>query len=119
VQKSIIGTFLDIQDEAHPALSANGLLGNASVQRKRMDMARGKPAQVMGIWLKREGDWAVVTAEDIYGREVELIREYVEGPFSHNISEHGINHRFDEAYWADCNKHVAEYRAKKASRQKT
>jgi hypothetical protein len=82
-------------------------------------MARGKPAQVMGIWLKREGDWAVVTAEDIYGREVELIREYVEGPFSHNISEHGINHRFDEAYWADCNKHVAEYRAKKASRQKT
>ena len=77
-------------------------------------MARGGAAQVMGIWLKREGDWAVVTAEDIYGREVELIREHLDGPFSHNISEHGIRRRFDEAYWAACNAHAVAYNAKKA-----
>jgi hypothetical protein len=62
-------------------------------------MPRGAPAQVMGIWLKRVGDYAVVTAEDIYGHEVELIREHIEGPFSHNISEHGINKLFGEEYW--------------------
>jgi hypothetical protein len=53
----------------------------------------------MGIWLKRVGDYAVVAAEDIYGHEVELIREHIEGPFSHNISEHGINKLFGEEYW--------------------
>lgn len=57
------------------------------------------PAQVNGIWLRREGDDAVVTATDIYGREVELIREHIEGPFSHHISEHGIKQLFDSAYW--------------------
>lgn len=75
-------------------------------------MSRGKPAQVMGIWLKREGDWMVVTADDIYGREVELIREHAEGPISHNISEHGISAKFDEVYWAACEAHAAEYRKK-------
>jgi len=69
----------------------------------------------MGIWLKREGDWMVVTAEDIYGREVELIRERAEGPISHNISEHGINRLFEKAYWAACDKHVAEYQAQRRS----
>jgi hypothetical protein len=62
-------------------------------------MPRGAPAQVMGIWLKRVGDDMVVTAEDIYGHEVELIRERAEGPISHNISEHGIKRLFSEEYW--------------------
>jgi hypothetical protein len=60
---------------------------------------RGPPAQVKGIWLKRSGDYVVVSAEDIYGRDVELIREHIDGCFSHNISEHGINRRFSDAYW--------------------
>lgn len=67
---------------------------------------RGPPAQVKGIWLRRVGDYAVVSAEDIYGRDVELIRERIDSPFSHNISEHGINRRFTEAYWAAIKKHV-------------
>ena len=66
-------------------------------------MPRGKPAQVMGIWLKRVDDDMVVTAEDIYGHEVELIRERAEGPISHNISEHGINGLFDKEYWRRIN----------------
>ena len=76
-------------------------------------MPRGKAAQVMGIWLKREGDQMVVTAEDIYGREVELIRTHADGPISHNISEHGIQRLFDKAYWDACDKKVEEYNARK------
>jgi hypothetical protein len=60
-------------------------------------MARGAPAKVMGIYLKREGDDIVVMGEDIYGHQVELIREHHDGPISHNISEHGINQRFSDA----------------------
>jgi hypothetical protein len=60
---------------------------------------RGAPAQVKGIWLRRSGDYVIVSAEDIYGRDVELIREHIAGVFSHNISEHGINRRFYDAYW--------------------
>lgn len=61
-------------------------------------MARGMAVYVMGISLRREGDDMVVSAEDTYGHEVELIRERAEGPISHNISEHGIAGRFSEAY---------------------
>lgn len=60
-------------------------------------MARGNAVPVMGIWLRREGDYAVVLAEDSQGKTVELIREHVDGPFSHNISEHGIASRFEQA----------------------
>ena len=62
-------------------------------------MPRGAPAQVMGIMLMRDGDDMVVLAEDISGRQVELIRERAEGPISHNISEHGINSLFGKAFW--------------------
>ena len=58
-------------------------------------MARGNPVPVMGIWLRREGDYAVVLGEDIHGRSVELMREHIGGPFSHNISEHGIAAKFE------------------------
>jgi hypothetical protein len=63
-------------------------------------MARGAPARVMGIWLKREGDDMVVSVEDIYGRDVEVIRERAAGPISHNVSEHGIKKLLNDSYWA-------------------
>lgn len=69
----------------------------------------------MGIWLKREGGNIVVTAEDIYGHEVELIRENAEGPISHNISEHGINDRFGQEYWRRTNAVAAVNRAARKS----
>jgi hypothetical protein len=76
-------------------------------------MPRGTPAKVMGIWLKRVGDDIVITGEDIYGHEVELIREHFDGPISHNISEHGINQRFNDEYWRRSNQTVAEHRQAK------
>jgi hypothetical protein len=63
-------------------------------------MPRGAPAHIMGIWLRRIGEFAVVSAEDIYGHDVELIREPIDAPFSHNISEHGINKLFSDNFWA-------------------
>lgn len=61
-------------------------------------MSRGKAATVMGISLKRSGPHIVVTAEDIYGHEVELIRERADDSICHHISEHGINLAFDKVY---------------------
>ena|ERR1700689_664359 len=60
-------------------------------------MPRGKPVQMMGIWLRHEGSDVVVFGEDVYGNSIELIREHDQGPFSHNISEHGIRSRFAAA----------------------
>lgn len=57
---------------------------------------RGPPVQVKGIWLRRDGNCVVVSAETIYGDDVELIRENLDGQFSHNISEHGIRARFNQ-----------------------
>lgn len=56
-------------------------------------MPRGAPVEVMGIWLRREGDHLIVSVEDQNGRNVEVIREFAEGPISHNVSEHGIRAR--------------------------
>ena len=50
-------------------------------------------------WLKREGDYVVVSAEDIYGRDVLLIF-LRDGSFSHNISADGADRRFTDAYLA-------------------
>lgn len=56
-------------------------------------MARGPAVPLKGIWLRREGDYAVVDVEKEDGKSYEAIREYI-GPidstFSHNISEHGL-----------------------------
>lgn len=60
-------------------------------------MARGEPVPVMGIWLRREGNHVVVLAEDTNGNSVEVIREWHDGQFSHNITEHGIRSRFEKA----------------------
>lgn len=42
------------------------------------------------IWLRREGDFAVVLIEKDDGDFVEAIREHIEGPFSHIIEQAGI-----------------------------
>ena len=65
-------------------------------------MSRGQAVQVMGIWLRREGDDIVVSAEDLGGHDIELIRERFDGPISHNISEHGIRDRFSADFWRRC-----------------
>lgn len=59
-------------------------------------MARGEPVLVMGIWLRREGDHVVVLAEDTQGNSIEVIREWYDGAFSHNVSEHGIRGCFEK-----------------------
>lgn len=43
------------------------------------------------IWLRREGDFAVVLIEKDNGDFVELIREHIEGHFSHIIESSGID----------------------------
>lgn len=60
-------------------------------------MARGNPVEVMGIWLRRDGDHVIVSAETKDGKDVVLIREWLDSQFSHNISEHGIKRLFDDA----------------------
>lgn len=42
------------------------------------------------IWLRREGQHAVVLIEVGKGQWVELIRENIDGPFSHIIEPSGI-----------------------------
>lgn len=60
-------------------------------------MPKGPAVPVMGIWLRREGDYAVVYVEKD-GKRYEAIREHYEGAFSHHISEHGLAglHKLDE-----------------------
>ncbi|HEX8838163.1 MAG TPA: hypothetical protein VF748_14575 [Candidatus Acidoferrum sp.] len=53
-------------------------------------MPRGPAVPLLGIWLLRVGDYAVVLAEKPDGTYAELMRERVDAPFSHMISEHGI-----------------------------
>jgi len=48
---------------------------------------------VQGIWLRREGDYAVVYVTKADGKSYEAIREYIgpiENTFSHHISGHGL-----------------------------
>ena len=61
-------------------------------------MPRGAPVEVMGIWLRREGDYITVSVETEDGKTVEVIREHADGPISHNVSEHGIRQRIGESY---------------------
>lgn len=60
-------------------------------------MPRGNPVPVMGIWLRRDGDHVIVSAEDAEGRNVELTRALHDSNFSHNISEYGIAGLFEKA----------------------
>jgi hypothetical protein len=53
-------------------------------------MAKGNPVLIQGIWLMRKGDYAVVLVEFPDGRQVEAIREHIDGPFSHFIHDHGL-----------------------------
>ena len=54
---------------------------------------RGLPVPVMGIWLRRSGDHVIVSVETEDGKDVEVIREWFDGSFSHNVTEHGIRAR--------------------------
>ena len=47
---------------------------------------------VDGIWLRREGDHAVVLVERD-GRWLEIIREYIDAPFSHICEPNGVRAR--------------------------
>jgi len=53
-------------------------------------MPHGPLVPIKGIWLRREGDFAVVYVEKGDGKSYEAIREFVDSPFSHHISEHGL-----------------------------
>jgi hypothetical protein len=55
-------------------------------------MPAGPAVPITGIWLRREGDHAVVYVEK-GGQRFEAIREYIgpiENTFSHHISEWGL-----------------------------
>ncbi len=43
-----------------------------------------------GVWLLRSGDYAVVLVETRDREWVEILREHVEGNFSHSVTELGI-----------------------------
>lgn len=53
-------------------------------------MAHGPLVPIKGIWLRREGDYAIVYVEKADGKSYEAIREHIDGPFSHHITEHGL-----------------------------
>lgn len=51
---------------------------------------KGPAVPIMGVWLRREGDHAVVYVEKADGKSYEAIRERYDGNFSHHITEHGL-----------------------------
>ena len=53
-------------------------------------MAKGPAVPVQGIWLRREGEDAVVLVEYPDGRQIEAIRERLDGQFSHFIHDWGL-----------------------------
>lgn len=50
------------------------------------------PIEVDGVWLCREGEYAVVKVER-NGKWIEIIREHIEGPFSHICEPEGVRTR--------------------------
>lgn len=46
--------------------------------------------EIKGIWLLREGDYAVVKVWMPDGSYKEVIREHLDGPFSHCVHAGGI-----------------------------
>jgi hypothetical protein len=58
-------------------------------------MPRGPAVPVKGVWLRRLGDHVIVSIEAEDGRDIEVIREWHDGNFSHNISEHGLRALID------------------------
>jgi hypothetical protein len=55
------------------------------------------PVAVDGIWLRREGDYAVVLVQRD-GQWREIIREHVDGPFSHICEPNGVRARETSTY---------------------
>lgn len=60
-------------------------------------MAKGPAVPIQGIWLRREGDYAVVLVEYPNGETIEVIREHVDGSFSHFIHDWGLASKRDKA----------------------
>lgn len=59
-------------------------------------MAKGPAVPIQGIWLLREGDYAVVLVEFPDGSKKEAIREHLDGSFSHFIHDWGLAGLRDE-----------------------
>ena len=58
--------------------------------QEALDMlSNGKTIEVSGIMLRRSGDYAIVEAE-IDGKWREVIREFIDAPFSHIVEHAGI-----------------------------
>lgn len=55
-----------------------------------------QPISITGLWLRREGQHAVVLAE-MGGEWIEVIRDLAEGPFSHIAEPAGIYARLEAA----------------------
>lgn len=56
-----------------------------------------EPFAVEGVWLRRDGDHAVVLVE-VEGEWHEVIREHYDGNFSHITESGGIRSRVNEAW---------------------
>lgn len=58
--------------------------------QEALDMlSNGKTIEVSGIMLRRSGDYAIVEAE-VDGKWKEVIREFIDAPFSHIVEPSGI-----------------------------
>lgn len=68
-------------------------------------MSKGPAVPIIGIWLRREGDCAVVYVTKEDGKSYEAIREHYDGAFSHHISEHGLA-GLTKRDWLDLETHV-------------
>ena len=55
------------------------------------------PVEVDGIWLRREGDYAVVLIER-NGEWIEIIREHFDGSFSHICEPNGVRAKEEGAH---------------------
>lgn len=54
-----------------------------------MERIRQTPIAVEGIWLVREGDFALVRVQ-LDGKWIEIIKEHLDGPFSHICEPNGV-----------------------------
>lgn len=48
------------------------------------------PVAVLGVHLVRVGEYAVVNVDFADGTTAEVIREFLDSPFSHHVTHHGL-----------------------------
>ena len=53
-------------------------------------MPRGPAVPIKGVWLRRLGDYLIVSVEAEDGRDIEIIRDFCDSNYSHSVSEYGL-----------------------------